>query len=59
MHHLFLVLDYLVRIIRAQLCKDLKVSYLQANAKLAQKGEHQTKTPEVPSFVARIFVITL
>ena len=27
------------------------VSNLQANTKLAQKGQHQTKTPEVPSSI--------
>ena len=31
--------------------KDIKVSNLQANAKLAQKGEHQTRMAEVPNLI--------
>ena len=44
--------------------KDLKVTDLQANAKLAKKGEHQTRMAEVPSsiltehFVANVFYFT-
>ena len=32
-------------------CNDLKVSDLQANEKLAQKGEHQTRMAEVPNSI--------
>ena len=39
-------LDDLVRINRAWLYKDLKVSYLQANASLAQLVRHLTPKPE-------------
>ena len=39
MHHLFLDFDDLVGINRAWLYKEPKVSVLQANAQLAQKGE--------------------
>ena len=47
MHHLFLELDYLVRITITRLCKDVKALHLQGNAKLAQKREHKTKTSKV------------
>ena len=49
MHHLILGLRwFVVRINRAWLYWDSNVSSLQVNTKLVQKGEYQTKIPEVP-----------
>ena len=51
MHYLNLGFDDLVKVTTACLCKDLKVLYLQTNAKLAQKEEHQTWNTEVLSSI--------
>ena len=48
MHHLILGLQRF-KIIRVGLHKDIKVSDLQANTKLALKTEYQIKISEVPS----------